>query len=124
MAKFTRIEEIECWKEGVDLTLKIYGLKRKSSLLLKDYGLVDQMQRASVSMPSNISEGYERHTYQEFIHFLYIAKGSCGELRTQLLIAKELQYIIKDDFELLDDKCRKISSMIMNLIKSLRTFKH
>lgn len=123
MTKFTKIEEIKCWREGVDLALAIYSLKKKSSLLVKDFGFIDQIQRASISIPSNISEGYERQTYQEFIRFLYIAKGSCGELRTQLLIAKELKYIINDEFVVLDDKCRKISGMIMNLIKSLKTFK-
>ena len=123
MGKFTKIEEIGCWKEGVELALNIYALKRKSPLLQRDYGFVDQIQRAAISIPSNISEGYERQSLLEFTRFLYIAKGSCGELRTQLLIAKELQYIIKTDFDLLDDKCRKISGMIMNLIKSMRTYK-
>ena len=123
MARFTRIEEIECWKESIKLSISIYNLKTKSRSLRVDYGFVDQIQWASVSIPSNISEGFERQTHQEFIHFLFIAKGSCGELRTQLLIAKRINYIIDKDFEVLNDKCKKISSMIMNLIKSLRTFK-
>lgn len=123
MTRFTKIEEIECWKEGIDLVLRIYKLKEKSNTLRRDFSFVDQIQRAAISIPSNISEGFERQSPSEFIRFLYIAKGSCGELRTQLLLAKELGYIISIDFDQLDDVCRKISSMIMNLIKSLRTFR-
>ena len=56
----------------------------------RDYGLRDQMQRAAVSIPSNIAEGYERNTNKDFVHFLYIAKGSCSELRTQIYLAVEI----------------------------------
>jgi len=123
MSKFESIEEIECWQEGIKLVKQVYTLKQKTPKLQKDFGFVDQLQRSAVSIPSNIAEGFERQSNQEFIHFLYISKGSCGELRTQLYIALELGYIIKADFNRLDDQCRKISGMVMNLIKSLRPFK-
>lgn len=123
MSKFNSIEEIECWKDGIILVKQVYTLKQKSPKLQKDYGFVDQIQRASISIPSNIAEGYERQSNLEFIHFLYIAKGSCGELRTQLYIGFELGYIIKADFDNLDILCRKISKMIMGLIKALRIAK-
>jgi len=123
MSKFESIEEIACWQEGIKLVKQVYALKQKTPKLQKDFGFVDQLQRSAVSIPSNIAEGFERQSNQEFIHFLYISKGSCGELRTQLYIALELGYIIKADFDRLDDQCRKISGMVMNLIKSLRPFK-
>ncbi len=73
--KVSRFEDLEVWKEGMRLATKIY----RALNACRDYGLRDQMQRAAVSIPSNIAEGYERNTNKDFIHFLYIAKGSCGE---------------------------------------------
>jgi len=123
MGKFNTIEEIECWKEGVILVKQVYSLKERSIHLKKDYSFVDQIQRAAISIPSNIAEGFERQSNQEFIHFLYIAKGSCGELRTQLFIGVELGYIIKAEFDNLNLLCKKISRMLMGLIKVLRNVK-
>ena len=74
------------------------------------------MRRAGVSIASNIAEGYERNSDKDFIRFLQIAKGSLSELRTQLDIAYSIEYIEEDIFEKLDDKCRKVSSMITKLI--------
>jgi four helix bundle protein len=87
------------------------------------YGLKTQIQRAAVSIPSNIAEGFERGSTQEFIRFLYIAKGSAGELRTQLYLAIELSYIQKDAAQKLIEQCRYISAMIQNLITSLKAKK-
>jgi four helix bundle protein len=78
--KVGRFEDLDVWKEGMRLATKIY----RALKTCRDYGLRDQMQRAAVSIPSNIAEGYERNTNKNFIHFLYIAKGSCSELRTQI----------------------------------------
>lgn len=86
----------------------------------KDYGFKDQIQRAAVSIPSNIAEGYERQTNKELIQFLYIAKGSCGEIRTQLYLAKELNYINDDDSKALIAKAQTLSSMIHCFIKARR----
>jgi four helix bundle protein len=107
-------EDLEVWKEGMGLAKEIYGLLRNC----KDYSLRDQIHRAVVSVPSNIAEGFERQTNKEFIQFLYIAKGSCGELRTQLYLAINLQIITDETGSLLIDRCRKISSMLFNLIKT------
>jgi four helix bundle protein len=79
------------------------------------------MQRAAVSIPSNIAEGFERQTNKEFIQFLYIAKGSCGELRTQLYLAKEVSFITNEDFTTLLSKLVQLSSMISNFIKTRKT---
>lgn len=114
MAKIEQFEDLEIWKEGMRLTVQIYKLMKTCA----DFAFKDQIQRASVSVPSNISEGYERQTNKEFIHFLYIAKGSCGEMRTQLYLAKELEYISLEDFKVLLDKSKHLSSMLSNFIKT------
>jgi len=86
----------------------------------KDWGIRDQIIRAAVSIPSNIAEGYERESTAEFKRFLLIAKGSCGELRTQIYIAQALNYIQKQDAEPLIKECIEISSMISGLIRHLK----
>jgi four helix bundle protein len=114
--KNVSFEDLKIWKESLLLCIQIY----KSMKEIKDYGFKDQIQRASVSISSNIAEGYERQTNKEFIQFLFIAKGSCGELRTQLYLAKELQYIKQETAELLIEQSKVLSSMIQNLIKARR----
>ena len=113
----TKFEDLEIWKKGMRLTVKTYKLMQNC----KDFGFKDQIQRSSVSIPSNISEGYERQTNKEYIQFLYIARGSCGELRTQLYLAKELGYIEKNDFTTLLDETKHLSAMLNNLIKIRKT---
>ena len=88
--------------------------------LCKDYGLKDQLQRAAVSIPSNIAEGFERQSNKEFIQYLFIAKGSCGELRTQIHIASRLKIFSDKVSEKLLEKTRKVSAMTYNLIKTRR----
>lgn len=114
MATIDCFEDLEIWKKGMRLCVKIYASMKEC----RDYGFKDQIQRAAVSIPSNISEGYERQTNKEFIQFLFIAKGSCGEVRTQLYLAKELKYISPDDFTLLFNKAKHLSSMLSNFIKT------
>ncbi|MCL5268730.1 MAG: four helix bundle protein [Bacteroidetes bacterium] len=109
-------EDLDVWKEGMELAKEVYSVLKNC----KDYALRDQIHRAAISVPSNIAEGFERQTNKEFIQFLYIAKGSCGELRTQLYLANELQILDNQSGSVLIDKCRKISSMLFNLIKTRR----
>ena len=113
MDKIQKFEDLIVWKESVRLSVDIY----KSLKNCKDYGLRDQIQRSAVSIPSNISEGFDRKGNKEFIQFLYIAKGSCSELRTQLYIAVETQTI--DKLKGLDfiENTKKISAMLYKLIK-------
>ena len=111
--KVGKFEDLEVWKEGIRLATKIYRALNTCS----DYGLRDQMQRAAVSIPSNIAEGYERNTNKDFIHFLYIAKGSCSELRTQIYLAKEIGVFDKANGNELLESTRKISAMLHNYIK-------
>ena len=112
--KISRFEDLEVWKEGMDLAAGIYRVLKDC----RDYSLRDQMQRAAVSIPSNIAEGYERNTNKDYIHFLYISKGSCSELRTQLYLAKEIEILDKEIFDELLELTRKISAMLYKLIKT------
>ena len=108
-----KFEDLNVWKEAMHLSAELY----KSFRHCKDYGLRDQIFRSAVSIPSNIAEGFERQSNKEFIQFLYIAKASCGELRTQLLIATEIKVLDKNKGSELVEWTRKISAMLFNLIK-------
>ena len=112
-------EDLEIWKSARDVTNKIYSLTNNSAFS-KDFGLRDQIRRASVSIMSNIAEGYERGGNQELMQFLSIAKGSCGEVRCQLYVAVDQRYIDKQEGEQLIDYCKKISIMINNFMEYLK----
>ncbi|KPJ98282.1 MAG: hypothetical protein AMK71_11645 [Nitrospira bacterium SG8_35_4] len=112
-------EELEIWKLARELTNKIYHIT-SADAVFKDPGLKSQLRRASVSIMSNISEGFERDGKLEFIHFLSMAKGSCGEVRCQLYVALDNKYIKEQIINELIDNFRKLSSMISNLMKYLR----
>ena len=115
MENYKHFEDLEIWKEGMAVCKEIYALLKEC----KDYGLKDQMQRASVSIPSNIAEGYERKGLKETTQFLYIAKGSCAELRTQMYLAVSLQYIDTEKGDNLINRIARLSIMIYNYIKFL-----
>jgi four helix bundle protein len=112
-------EDLEIWKMARSLTDKIYKLTSSGSFA-KDYGLRDQIRRAAVSVMSNIAEGYERSGNQEFMQFLSIAKGSCGEVRCQLYVAMDQLYIEKSECEQLIDSFKKLSIMINNFMEYLK----
>lgn len=107
-------EDLEVWKRGCRQALEIYAVLKST----KDFGLKNQMERAAVSVPSNIAEGAERDSRKEFIRFLNIAKGSNAELRTQIYLAAKLG-IIADPNQLIQE-AREISAMLQGLIGSLR----
>jgi four helix bundle protein len=107
-------EDLLIWKEGMNLCDEIYSYLKKCN----DFGLRDQMQRSSVSIPSNIAEGFELNTNKGFIRHLYIAKGSGGELRTQLYIAIRQGYIPESAGEELVHRCKNLGGMIYNFIKA------
>ena len=85
-------EDLEIWKDARALTREVYQLTRDSKFL-KDFGLRDQIRRAAISVMSNIAEGFERGGNQEFVQFLYVAKASCGEVRSQLYVALDQGYV-------------------------------
>ena len=112
--KIEKFEDLEVWKESMRLATKVYECLKG----ITDFGLRDQMQRSAVSIPSNIAEGYERNSNKEFIQFLYIAKASCGELRTQIYLAKQTKTIDNDTCDELLDLSKKISAMLFKFIKT------
>lgn len=112
-------EDLEVWKTARELTNRIYKITANGSFS-KDYGLRDQIRRAAVSIMSNIAEGYERGGNQELIQFLSIAKGSSGEVRSQLYVAMDQEYIDKRKSELLIDAFKKLSIMINNFMEYLK----
>lgn len=118
MTTFNLFEEIEAWRLARQLTKEIYSVTNKS-LFSKDFGLRDQIRRASVSIMSNIAEGFERRGSKEFIHFLSIAKGSVGEVKSQLYVALDIGYIDKKIFSVLLGMCDEISKMVGGLISYL-----
>ena len=110
-----RFEDIMAWQKAKELTVEIYQLFSES----KDFGFKDQIQRASVSIMNNIAEGFERKSNNEFKYFLFIAKGSCGEVRSMLLLAKELRKAEVAAIEKLYDLSEEISRMLSSFIKKL-----
>ncbi len=118
--KFNRFEEIDVWKLSRNLVKEIYTISDNPAFS-KDFGLKDQIRRSAVSIPSNIAEGYERKSNTEFVRFLYIAKGSAGEVRTQLYLAKDLNYINEENFNNLLNKAEEISKSLSGFIKYLHS---
>ena len=115
-----RFEELVIWQKSRDFAKMIYSLTRTLAFA-KDYGLKDQIQRAAVSVSSNIAEGFERNGNVEFTNFLFIAKGSCGEVRSQLYIAYDLNYITQVQFEEAVSQSVELSNLIYSFIKSLKS---
>ncbi len=109
---------LKAWKKAYDLTLEIYRLTKKFPKE-ETYALALQLQRAAVSVPANIAEGYERNHRKEYLQFLYIAKGSLGEVETYLLLAKDLGYLIDTEYAAANEIREETSRIIKGLIKSL-----
>ena len=108
-------EDLDVWKEARRLTQQVYGAT-EDSRFSRDFGLRDQIRPAAVSIMSNIAEGFERGGNQEFIQFLYIAKGSCGEVRSQLYVALDQEYVGRKLFDQMFNSLKRLSGMISNLI--------
>jgi four helix bundle protein len=122
MATYESFEELEVWKLAMDLCTEVYSITNQDTFS-KDFGLKDQIRRSSVSVPSNIAEGHERDSKNQFIYFLTIAKGSCGELKTQLMIARNLRYIDETIYLELANKSTKIGKQLGGFINYLKNFK-
>ena len=110
-----KFEDIIAWKKSKELTLLIYNDFKN----IRDFSFRDQLQRATVSIMNNIAEGFERMGDKEFRKFLYIAKGSSGEVRSMLYLAVELKYIDNKKFEILYDKSIEITRLLSGFIKKL-----
>lgn len=116
--KISHFQDLQIWKNGIRLVKKIYSLTNNFPDDER-YGLISQMRRSSVSIPSNIAEGFRRFHNNEFRHFLYITLGSCAELETQTVISNELYYIDNETKENIIEDINHICRMIYNLIKRL-----
>jgi four helix bundle protein len=119
MGTFKKIEDIEVWRRACRLAVEVYKITKDNDFD-RDWGLRDQIRKSVVSIPSNIAEGHERDSAAEFSQFLKIAKGSCGELRTQLYIAHSLGYVEKGEMDVMVEECKEISSMISGLMRYLK----
>jgi len=114
--KISKFEEIIAWQKALDFSVLVYT----AFIDLNDYSFKDQIQRAVVSIMNNIAEGFERQTDREFRQFLFIAKGSCAEVRSMIYLAESLKYLKPDDTLLLMDTSKEISKILSGLIKVLR----
>jgi len=119
MAKIERFEDLTCWQKARELNRLVYKVSN-SGVWAKDYGLRDQIRRASVSVMSNIAEGFERGGDKEFIQFLSNAKGSCGEVRCQLYVALDEKYLKEAEFGELYDRSTEISRLVSGFMTYLR----
>lgn len=113
-------EDLVIFQNARNLYKKIYPLTKRGDWRY-DSRFVQQIRAASGSIMDNIAEGFERTGNKEFIQFLYIAKGSCGEVRSQIIRAYDSNYISQEEFENLYGDCRRLSAGIMNFIGSLRS---
>ncbi len=112
---YTSFEDLEVWKRSCRLAIRLYETLRDC----RDFGLKDQMTRSAVSVASNIAEGSERNSKKDYTRFLHIAKGSAGELRTQLYIAYKVGYIAEEDMHELVSEAKKISKQLHCLVQAL-----
>jgi four helix bundle protein len=113
---YKSFEDLAVWKQSCRLAVRIYEELKGC----RDFGLKDQMTRSAVSIPSNIAEGAERDSKNEFVRFLHIAKGSAAELRTQVYIACQVHLVSETVAREITSELKKISAMLHNLIKSLK----
>ena len=120
MATFKKFEEIECWKRARELARRIYRISNRPAFA-RDFGLKDQIRRASVSVMSNIAEGYDRSGTGEFVQFLATAKGSAAEVRCQLYVAADQGYVQESDFVELNALAAETGNMVGGLMKYLRS---
>ncbi len=119
MPNIERFEDIESWKRARIVTQKIYELSSRGDFG-RDFGLKDQIRRSSISIMSNIAEGFERDGNREFTNFLSIAKGSCGEARSQLYVALDQNFVTTEDFEWTYDHLTQTGRMIGGCMNYLR----
>lgn len=119
MATIRQFEDILSWQKARDLTRGIYAATRKDEFS-KDFALKDQIRRAAISITSNIAEGFERDGSREFVQFLSHAKGSCGEVRSQLYLALDAGYLNEEEWKTLHQSCLEISRLLDSFSNYLR----
>lgn len=122
MSTFNKFEEIKAWQKAREITKEVYSICRNEKIA-RDFSLIDQMKRCSVSIMANIAEGHGRRTGTEFANFLNIARGSAIELQSHLYVALDQNSIGKDDFEKIYAMLDEISKMTISLAQYLRNKK-
>lgn len=118
MAKIERFEDIKAWGMAKDMVLAVYRLSGEGPFS-QDFALREQILRAAVSVMSSFAEGFERGSKAEFARFLRIAKGSCGEVRSQLYVARELHYVKSEEFDAMKAKADNLSGALSGFISYL-----
>jgi four helix bundle protein len=113
-------EDLDAWKVGRELANLVYSLTKRDRLS-RDFGLIDQIRRAAVSAMSNVAEGFERGSNKDFVKFLFIARGSAGEVRSLLYVALDQGYITDAEFQDARALCIRAAQILWGLIKSLRS---
>ena len=116
--KIKTYRDLNIWNAGIELVKDIYRLTDKFPKH-EMYGIVSQMRRSAISIPSNVAEGFKRYHNKEYRQFLYVTLGSCAELETQITIAKELKYIQADKETMLLERLDHVGRMITSLLKKL-----
>lgn len=119
MSKINKFEDVKAWQLSRVLAKEIYKITSKGRFNT-DFPLRDQIRKAAISVSSNIAEGFERNSKKEFIQFLYIAKASAGEIRSQLYLAKDLDYLTEKEFNRLISIVEETSKTIYGFIKYLK----
>jgi four helix bundle protein len=117
--RIARFEDLTVWRKAKELSLSVYRITGTGTFA-RDCALRDQIRRASVSVMSNVAEGFERYGRNEFGRFLSIARGSASEVRSQLHLARDLGYLSAADFDILYELCLEISRMLASLHSSSR----
>ncbi len=112
-----KFEDVVAWQKAKEMSIQVY----RDFESIRDFGFRDQVRRASVSVMNNIAEGFERQTNKEFRQFLFIAKGSCAEVRSMLYLATDLKLIEKTNLQEIYQLNVEISRILAGLIKSLKT---
>ena len=120
MSAVRDFEELAIFQKARELSAKIYPVTRRGEFKY-DSRFVQQIRAAAGSIMDNIAEGFERGGNKEFLNFLYIAKGSCGEVRSQLIRANDVGYLTPEEYNELYIECRKLSAGIMNFIKEIKS---
>ncbi len=113
---YQNYRDLRIWQRAKNLSVEIYGFT-KTGEISRDFGLRDQIRKSAISIVYDLAEGYVRGSNREFLRFLYISMGSTAELSTQLEIAKDIGYLERQDYELLEDRCNQIGAMINKLIQ-------
>lgn len=121
MATYNSFEEIEVWKSSIDLAVKVYDLCKKSDIS-KDLEMKNQIKKAVISISNNIAEGFEYDNRKDFIRFLRIAKGSAGEVRSQIILSFKVSLITGQQLEELNADCLSVSKQLKGFIKYLSNY--